>query len=121
MQLLLPLVYGGEFASAVNPARLLIAGSAFAGLANLLDQNMRGQGRPFAGLEGRIAGIIVMAILGMLLSQPWGLIGMCLAFIFGQLVCMVVLTYCTIRNYGHHARFWNFVPGKVDAAYVLHK
>ena len=121
MPLLLPLVYGSEFESAVNPARLLIAGSAFAGLANLLDQSMRGQGRPFAGLEGRLAGIVVIAILGMALSQPWGLMGMCLAFIFGQLVCMIVLVYCTIRNYSPKARFWSFVPGPADAFYVLHK
>ena len=121
MPLLLPLVYGGEFASAVNPARLLIAGSAFAGLANLLDQSMRGQGRAFAGLEGRLAGIVVIAMLGMALSQPWGLMGMCLAFIFGQLVCMIVLVYCAIRNYGPDARFWNFVPGSADALYVINR
>jgi len=121
MPLLLPLVYGSEFASAVNPARLLIIGSAFAGLANMLDQSMRGQGRAFAGLEGRLAGIVVIATLGMALSQPWGLMGMCLAFIFGQLVCMVVLVYCTIRNYRPHARFWDFVPGPADTAYCFHR
>jgi len=121
MPLLLPLVYGSEFASAVNPARLLIAGWAFAGLANLLDQSMRGQGRPFAGLEGRLAGITVIAMLGMALSQPWGLMGMCMAFILGQLVCMIVLVYCTMRNYSPHARFWNFVPQPLDAMYVLHR
>ncbi len=121
MPILLPLVYGGEFASAVNPARLLIIGSAFAGLANLLDQNMRGQGRAFAGLEGRIAGIVVMSILGMVLSQSWNLMGMCLAYIFGQLVCMFVLAHCTIRNYTPHACFWDIVPRQEDAAYILHK
>jgi O-antigen/teichoic acid export membrane protein len=100
MPFLLPLVYGVEFAPAVNPARLLIVGSALAGLANLLDQAMRGQGRAFIGLEGRVAGLAAIVALGSVLARQWGLIGMCLAFVAGQLVCLSVFVYCAIRHYG---------------------
>ncbi|OHB76966.1 MAG: hypothetical protein A2Z25_02675 [Planctomycetes bacterium RBG_16_55_9] len=100
MQLLLPLVYGGEFASAVNPARLLILGSAFAGLANLLDQNMRGQGRAFVGLEGRILGLIVILTVGLASTRWLGLNGMCMAYIFGQLTCLSFFLWRVLAHYG---------------------
>jgi antigen flippase len=100
MPLLLPLVYGEEFAPAVNPARLLIIGSAFAGLADLLDQTLRGQGRAVISLEGRVAGLAVVVALGYILSREWGIIGMCLAFVAGRLVCLSVFVYCAIRHYG---------------------
>lgn len=100
MPWLLPLVYGVEFAPAVNPARLLILGSALAGLANVLDQAMRGQGRAFVGLEGRFAGLAVMAALGYVLSRQWGLMGMCLAFFFGQVTCFSVFMSCVTDHYG---------------------
>lgn len=100
MPLLLPLVYGSEFASAVNPARLLIIGSAFAGHANLLDQNMRGQGRAFIGLEGRIMGLIVILTVGLVSTRWLGMTGMCLAFIFGQLTCMSFFLWRVLGHYG---------------------
>lgn len=104
MPFLLPLVYGDQFASAVNPARLLIIGSAFAGLANLLDQNMRGQGRAFVGLEGRILGLVVILILGLFSTRWLGLIGMCAAFIFGQLTCLSFFLWRVLGHYGRGAR-----------------
>lgn len=119
MPFLLPLVYGSEFVSAVNPSRLLILGSAFAGLANLLDQNMRGHGRPFAGLEGRVMGLIVILITGLVFTPRFGLNGMCIAFTLGQFVCMVVLTFCTIRNYRPCANILNLIPQQQDIRYLL--
>jgi antigen flippase len=104
MPLLLPLVYGTEFAPSVNPARLLIVGSALAGLANLLDQTMRGQGKPFIGLEGRVAGLMVLAALGYVLSPRWGLMGMCLAFVLCQFTCLCVFLRCVIGHYSRSAR-----------------
>ena len=104
MPLLLPLVYGGEFASAVNPARLLIIGSAFAGHANLLDQSMRGQGRAFVGLEGRISGLIVILTVGILSTRWLGLAGMCIAYIFGQLTCLSFFLWRVLDHYGRGVR-----------------
>lgn len=103
MPLLLPAFYGSEFAPAINPARLLILGSALAGLANLLDQTMRGQGRPFVGLEGRVAGLVVLVSLGCILSRYWGLMGMCVAFVFCQFTCLSVFVRRVLNHYGQHA------------------
>lgn len=99
MQILLPLVYGVDFSPAINAARLLIIGSAFAGLANLLEQSVRGQGKAFIGLEGRIAGLVVMAAIGLLLAPLYGLNGVCLAYILCQLTCLSVITWRTNQHY----------------------
>jgi antigen flippase len=104
MPWLLPLVYGAEFAPAVTPARLLIAGSALAGLVNVLDQTLRGQGRAFVGLEGRIAALVMLVPLGYVLSRHWGLMGLCLAFTFCQLTCFCVFLRRILEHYDRN--FW---------------
>jgi len=100
MPILLPLVYGSEFVSSVNPARVLVVGSVLAGLANVLDQTLTGQGRAFVGLEARVAGLVVMTGLGYTLSRQWGLMGMCLAFGLCQLACLLVFLSRVIDHYG---------------------
>lgn len=100
MPLLLPLVYGMEFRAAVGAANILILGSAFGGLANLLDQTMRGQGRAFVGLEGRIAGLLVMLTVGVTSTRWVGLRGMCVAFALGQLTCLAFLLWRVLGHYG---------------------
>ncbi len=119
MPLLLPLVYGGEFASAVNPARLLIIGSALAGLANLLDQVMRGQGRAFVGLEGRLVGLVVIGVSGIFLSAAWGLAGMCLAYLAAQTVYLMLMAWRTMSHYAPLASYYDLLPGRADFVYVL--
>jgi len=99
MPLVLPLVYGNDFADAVNPARLLIVGSAFAGLANMLEQSVRGQGKAFVGLEGWLAGLVIMVISGIVLAKALGLSGVCLAYIAGQLTCLAVIIWRTNKHY----------------------
>jgi len=99
MRLLLPLVYGQEFAAAVNPARLLIVGSAFGGLANLVDQTLRGQGRAFVGFEGRIVGLAAMVAAGIALSHWFGLPGMCLAYAVGQGICLAFFLWRILAHY----------------------
>jgi len=99
MPVLLPLVYGGDFGIAVGPAKLLIMGSAFAGLANLLDQTLRGQGRAIIGFEGRVVGLAVMLAAGIALAARSGLSGMCVAYNFGQLTCLVFFIWRLLSHY----------------------
>jgi len=118
MPYLLPLVYGGDFRAAVDPAILLITGSALAGLSSLLEQTMRGQGRAFVGIEARLAGLAVMVPIGYLGSRAWGMNGICLAFIVAQGVSLAVLI---LRTRGHYRREFSFralVPTLGDARAV---
>ena len=115
---LLPLVYGDRFGDAVRPAIVLIVGSAFAGLALLLDQCMRGQGKPFAGLASRIAAIITMVAVGFPASRAWGTIGVAAAFVAAQFVCLCMLTLQVLFYY-NDAKLSNFVPKLADVTELL--
>jgi enterobacterial common antigen flippase len=88
---LLPLLYGREFADAVLPSILLLPAMAFAGQANILEQALRGQGRPFAGLEARIVAIAVFALATLLLVSKWAILGVVAAFIIAQAILLLAL------------------------------
>jgi len=118
MPFVLPFVYGKDFASAVNPARLLIIGSAFAGLANMLEQSVRGQGKAFVGLEGRLAGLVIMVISGIVLANTFGLPGVCLAYIAGQLVCLSVIIWRTNKHYSVKTAI-SYIPRFGDVNYLF--
>jgi len=113
MPLLLPLVYGDDFRGAVLPAILLIPGSAFAGLALLLDQCMRGQGKPYAGLTGRIGAMLVLVLVGYPASRMWGTEGIAVAFLVAQFIYMTTLAI-RLRTHYNKARLLSFVPGRAD-------
>ena len=100
MPWVLPLVYSSLFSEAIAPARLLIIGSAFAGLSHLLEESVRGQGRAFVGLEGRAFGLVAMALGGILLSSPLGITGICVAYIAGQSICLGVILRRVNQHYG---------------------
>jgi antigen flippase len=120
MPVLLPLVYGGDFAAAVGPAVLLIVGSAFAGLANLLDQTLRGQGRALVGFEGRIVGLGVMLAAGIVLATRSGLPGMCLAYNLGQLTCLSFFTWRILCHYSQPATaIKSLIVGWNDIEYLF--
>jgi len=118
MPFLLPLVYGEEFSEAVKPAILLIAGSSFAGLSLLLDQCMRGQGRPLAGLAARVVAIVTMVVLGLPLSRYWGIIGMAGAFLVAQFCCLCVIVWKVLIHYDN-AKLSGFVPKLGDITDLL--
>ena len=116
MPWVLPLIYGKEFASGVVPAQLLIIGSAAVGLSSQLEQAMRGQGRAFVGLEGRLAGLVIMAGLGILLSKYFQLQGVCIAFVSGQFFCLGVMLRRCMKHYGVALSSPLLIPSKRDMA-----
>ncbi len=118
MPYLLPLVFGGAYAGAVTPAILLIPASALAGLASLLEQAMRGQGRAFVGVQGRLAGLALMVPVGFYASI-WGIVGVCLAFTVAQCATLAVLVAHTKYHYGSSFSFFALVPTLGDARRVV--
>jgi antigen flippase len=117
MPLVLPLVYGNDFVDAVNPARMLIVGSAFAGLANMLEQAMRGQGKAFIGLESRLAGLVIMVISGIILAKCFAIPGVCFAYIAGQLTCLFVIIRRTNKHYSVKT-VASYMPRFCDVNYI---
>jgi O-antigen/teichoic acid export membrane protein len=120
MPFLLPLVYSSRFDEAVVPAVILIFGTAFAGLSMLLDQCMRGQGKPFSGLIGRIAAIIIMVAIGFPATKIYGLgaIGMAGAFLAAQFMYLCVIIFQVLRHYDN-AAFSGFIPKKDDILAIV--
>ena len=113
----LPMVYGNDFRSAIGIAQLLMIGQAFSGLSRLLEQAMRGQGKAFVGLEGRAAGFVVMAALGVIMAKYYGLPGICTAFIIAQLSCLAVIIHRT--NCHYRTSPYAYVPRVTDAKAIF--
>jgi O-antigen/teichoic acid export membrane protein len=118
MPFVLPLVYGRDFAEAIGPAQLLIIGSALAGLADMLEQAVRGQGKAYIGLEGRLAGLIILSVLSILLADKFGISGFCLAFIVGQMVCLCVIVWRTNKHYSIKTVI-AYIPCMDDIDYLI--
>jgi O-antigen/teichoic acid export membrane protein len=116
-----PLVFGRDYMAAVGPAILLIPGSALAGLFALLEQTLRGQGRAFLGVQGRLAGLAVMVPISYLGSTLWEIRGVCLAFIVAQGISLLVLIVHTRRHYGRAFSIRSLVPTLADARKMTEK
>jgi O-antigen/teichoic acid export membrane protein len=100
MPLMLPLIFGKEFAPAVWPGILLIPGSVFSGQAAILEQSLRAQGRAFIGLEARIVGILIMVPVAYVGSKLWGMLGIVLAYDLAQLICLVAFCARAEKHFG---------------------
>jgi len=120
MPVIIPVVLGSRWVDAVPVATVLVGGSALSGLAMLLDQCMRGQGNPFAGLLGRILAIITMVAMGYLAIKVLGLgaVGMAVAFTAGQLVYLCVLAFWLLVHY-RDSRASDLVPVRADIASLV--
>lgn len=117
---LLPLVYGTSFSEAVGPTILLIGGSVFACQASLLDESLRGQGHPFRGARGRLAGILIMVVVGYFTSRIWGITGICIAYIASKAVFMTVLVF-EAKSYYHVTDLFVFIPSVTDIRELVAK
>lgn len=86
MPVLIWLVYGSKFSESVIPAMMLLVAQYFLSQGGILDEALRGQGRPYVGLGGLLVGIAAFAALGWFLAKPFGLLGVAFASIGGQFV-----------------------------------
>jgi O-antigen/teichoic acid export membrane protein len=86
MPVLIWIIYGSKFSESVIPAMMLLLAQYFLSQGGILDEALRGQGRPYVGLVGLIAGVAAFAALGWFLAKPYGLVGVAAASIGGQLI-----------------------------------
>jgi O-antigen/teichoic acid export membrane protein len=88
--LVVPL-FGFEFSRAIWPAVVLALASSSTALGNILNQGLRGTGRPHAGLLSQLAGISVMAITALIFLRRFGLMGMAFAVLISACSQLLVL------------------------------
>lgn len=114
---LVPLVYGQDFNPATEIAYLLLPGLILAGLGEIVNQALRGQGQPVAGVISKIFGLIVMGLAGFFLAKFWGARGIAGGYIAGELVAFVGLIGVALRYY-KDANLSELCPNMTDLTFL---
>lgn len=118
--ILLPIVYGQNFEDARMTAIILAGGSILFGLMSLLNQSMKGQGKPMAGIIPKLAGLTAMAVLSIVLCPSLGANGVALGFVAAQAVSLCGLMFYTVRHYDS-ASLKDMIPTAKDVKLVTRR
>jgi O-antigen/teichoic acid export membrane protein len=111
--LVVPL-FGIEFSRAIRPAVVLALAATLTASANILNQGLRGAGRPHAGLVSQLLGTGVMAFAALFFLRRFGLMGMAFAVWMSacaQLLALVAAAAKWLRI--SPVQFWPFGAGNV--------
>jgi O-antigen/teichoic acid export membrane protein len=96
----IPLLFGDKFAAAV-PAGLVLVGAAAISAINLvLEEGLRGLGRPAVALWAELGGLLVTAVALLTLLMPFGIMGAAVASVLGYGAVMCALAVCIRRLTG---------------------
>lgn len=79
-------LFGIAYSSAVRPAVILAIAASLTTSSEILNEGLRGAGRPYAGIASQLLGTGVLALGAIFLLPRFGLTGM---------ACAVVLSACT--------------------------
>ncbi len=119
MPILLPLVFGREFASAICLAIWLIPASSLAGLAGILEQALRAQGRAFVGLEARLAGFLTLLAVSIPCAKVFDSGGIVLGANAGNFVLLAILALRTRSHF--HQPLKHLIPKGADVAEIWNR
>lgn len=111
--LVVPL-FGFKFSGAVWPAVVLALAASFTASTNILNQGLRGAGRPHAGLISQLLGAGVMVLAALFFLRQFGLMGMAFAVLISagaQLFVLVAAAANWLKI--SPLRFWPFGAGNV--------
>lgn len=87
----LPLLFGAQFRPAVDGAMVLVAASVFTGWNWVLEEGLRGLGRPASVLWGELTGLAVTVVMLVTMLRSFGLMGAALASLGGYATVTVAL------------------------------
>ncbi len=111
--LVVPL-FGVAFSRAVWPAVVLALAGSLTASANILNQGLRGAGRPHAGFVSQLLGTAVMALAALFFLRSYGLMGMAFAVLVSAGVQLAVLILAAADWLKiSPLQFWPFGPGNV--------
>jgi len=88
--LLIPLLYGKAFARAISLSMILLPAMGIVALAQILDECLRGIGKPLPGTLGQMVSIILTCLVAWLTVPIFGLKGMALAALMGALAYLLM-------------------------------
>lgn len=107
-------VFGLAFSKAIRPAILLALAGSVMGSANILNQGLRGAGRPHAGLVSQLVGAGVLAAGVLFFLRGFGLMGVAYAVGISACVQLLVLILAAAEWLEiSPLKFWPFGAGNI--------
>ena len=111
--LVVPL-FGFDFSRAIRPAMVLTLAASLTASANILNQGLRGVGRPHPGLVSQLFGTGVMAFAALFFLRRFGLMGMAFAVFLSACAQLLVLVAAASKSLKiSPIQFWPFGAGNV--------
>jgi O-antigen/teichoic acid export membrane protein len=106
--------FGSAFSQATRPAIILALAASLTASGNILNQGLRGAGRPYAGLASQLLGTAVLVLAAAFFLKPFGLVGMAWAVTLGGGTQIIVLVACA-ANWLRISplSFWPFGPKNI--------
>lgn len=115
---LVPLVYGSSFNGAIPIAQILLPGMILAGLGEIINQALCGQGKPLLGIFSRVFGLLVMGLSGLWFYGIIGSQGIALAFFVSEL--FVFLGLLIAANIHYEDATWRALrPVSADLKFLI--
>jgi O-antigen/teichoic acid export membrane protein len=106
--LVVPL-FGSQFSGAIWPAVILALAAAITASTNVLNQGLRGAGRPQAGVLSQLLGIAVLAVAALVFLRGLGLVGVALAVLLSAGAQALVLVAAAAKWFRiSPLEFWPF-------------
>ena len=86
-----PLLFGADFAAAIPAALILVVAASIASVNMVLEEGLRGLGRPALVLWAELTGLAVTVVALLVLLRPFGIVGAALASVLGYTAVLATL------------------------------
>jgi O-antigen/teichoic acid export membrane protein len=102
-------LFGVEFSEAIRPAVILAVAASLTASSDILNEGLRGAGRPYAGLASQLLGTAVLALSAAFLLHRYGLMGMATAVALSACTQVGILVIAAANWLGiSPSYFWPF-------------
>jgi O-antigen/teichoic acid export membrane protein len=98
------LLFGERFRASIPAALVLVPAAGILGLNLVLQEGLRGMGRPYAVLRAELSGLAVTAVALIAMLRPMGIIGAAIASLLGYSTVSAVLLINARRYAGTSLR-----------------
>jgi O-antigen/teichoic acid export membrane protein len=98
------ILFGERFRVSIPAALVLLPAAGILGFNLVLQEGLRGLGRPYAVLRAELAGLVVTAIALLAMLRPLGIMGAAIASLLGYSTVNVVLLVNARRYTGMRLR-----------------
>jgi O-antigen/teichoic acid export membrane protein len=98
------ILFGGRFRPSIPAALVLIPAAGVLGLNLVLQEGLRGMGRPYAAFQAEMAGLAVTAIALAAMLRPLGIMGAAIASFLGYSTVLAGLVINACRHAGVSSR-----------------